>query len=156
MSAMRGILGIDPGSVSGAWGFIVNTGQPLVGDLPVLGDGVFPKYFYDFVVELQPKIAIVERVNAMPGQGISSTWKFAKSYGIILAALQIAEVRTELVSPTVWKKHFNLPGKDKEKSRELVARLFPTVQGISRVKDHGRCEALLIAEWWRQTNDRTA
>ena len=149
------VLGIDPGSVSGAYGFITPDGA-IVGDLPVADGNVMPGMLFNLVKELQPDVAIVERVSAMPGNGAASMFKFGRAYGCILSVLACAAIRTELTTPTTWKKHFSLPGKDKEKSRELVSRLFPTVKGIERVKDHGRCEALLMAQYWMEKNRDSA
>jgi len=145
------VLGIDPGSVSGAYG-LIDRDHVVVGDLPVIDGNVNAGAFYMMLCDWQPTIAIVERVSAMPGNGAASMFKFGRAYGAILSALACAGIRTELTTPTQWKKHFNLPGKDKEKSRELVSRLFPTVKGIERVKDHGRCEALLMAQYWMEKN----
>lgn len=150
------VLGIDPGSKTGAYAIILADGAASVGDLPVADDGVMPRPFFNMLCDLQPTVAIVERVSAMPGNGAASMFKFGRSYGAILACLACAGVRTELATPTVWKKHFALPGKDKERSRELASRLFPSVTGLHRVKDHGRAEALLLAHYWMERNRATA
>lgn len=51
--------------------------------------------------------------------------------------------------PGVWKKEFKLNGKPKEASRLAAARLWPRA-ALDRKKDHGRAEALLIAEYCRR------
>ena len=51
------------------------------------------------------------------------------------------------VSPSKWKKTFNL-GKDKNESRAAATRLFPDLASeFARKKDDGRAEAILIAKW---------
>ena len=142
------IIGIDVGSASGAWG-IVHGSSITCGDLPVVDGNVSPAHLYHALLAHKPDYAVVEKVNAFPGQGVSSVWKFAQAYGSVLACLACAGIPIHLVTPTVWKKHYNLPGKDKEKARALAIRLFPTVEGLSRKKDHNRAEAVLLAEYGR-------
>jgi hypothetical protein len=45
--------------VSGSYAVKTSDGV-YVGDLPVADGGVVPRAFYDFVIELQPDIAVVE------------------------------------------------------------------------------------------------
>jgi hypothetical protein len=97
------------------------------------------------VAQIGPAVAIVERVSAMPGQSVSSTFKFGQSYGAALGILAALQIRTHLVAPAVWKKYFRLDS-DKEKSRAAALRMFPaTAHYFSRKKDHGRAEAALLA-----------
>ena len=56
--------------------------------------------------------------------------------------------RWDMVKPVAWKKACGLIGKDKEDSRLKARRLWPEAP-LDRKKDHGRAEALLIAEWGR-------
>jgi hypothetical protein len=81
----------------------------------------------------------------MPKQGVSSTFKFGASYGAVLGVLAALKIRTVLVSPTTWKRHFALDS-DKEKSRALALRTFAqTPEHCARKKDDGRAEAALLA-----------
>lgn len=145
------IMGIDPG-VSGALAYLSTaTRQGFAQDLPVIGGDLSAGQLFEIVRKVNPDVCVVERVNAFPGQGVSSVWRFGRAYGAILAVLACSSIRTELVTPTVWKKAMGLPGKDKEQARELALRLFPDLgQTLARKKDHGRAEALLIAEFWRR------
>jgi crossover junction endodeoxyribonuclease RuvC len=95
--------------------------------------------------QMAPGLAIVERVASMPKQGVSSTFKFGTAYGAIIGILAALEIRTALVTPQVWKKHFRLDS-DKEKGRALALRTFAkTPEHFARKKDHGRAEAALLA-----------
>ena len=144
------ILGIDVGAVSGAWA-LLHGSSITCGDLPVVDGNVSPAHLFQSLMAHKPDVAIVERVNAFSGQGVSSVWKFGQAYGSVLACLACAGIPVHLVTPTVWKKHYNLPGKDKEKARALAIRLFPTVEGLSRKKDHNRAESLLLARYHLET-----
>ena len=94
-------------------------------------------------------VAWVEKVGAMPKQGISSTWKFAQGYGTILGVLGALEVRTQHVTPAVWKRTMKVTA-EKGTSRRLACELWPSkADRFARVKDDGRAEACLIAEYGR-------
>jgi hypothetical protein len=95
----------------------------------------------DRIAQMGPTFAVVERVAPMPGQGVSSTFKFGASYGAVLGILGALKIRTALVIPTTWKKHFRLPA-GKEGLRAWALRTFSaTSQHFARKKDHGRAEA---------------
>lgn len=95
-------------------------------------------------------ICCIEQVASMPKQGLSSTFRFGQGYGAVqMAAIGHGYV-THYVTPPVWKKHFKL-SRDKGVSRGLAMRLFPeNAQLFSRVKDDGRAEAALIAQYTRE------
>lgn len=92
-------------------------------------------------------VALVERVNAFPGQGVASMFSLGWSYGGILAVLATLGIPTLVVEAKDWKAHFKLT-KDKELARALAVRLFPTVS-LPNKGDHGQAEALLIALFGR-------
>ena len=97
--------------------------------------------------QMGPSVAIVESVSAMPGQGVSSTFKFGAAYGTVRGVIAALEIPVHLVTPGKWKKHFRLSA-DKEQARALALRLFPaSSQHFERKKDHGRAEAALIARY---------
>ena len=97
-----------------------------------------------------PTFAILEKVHAMPKQGVSSTFKFGYGFGLWVALLTAAEIPFELVSPQAWKKVM-LADTPKDKLAALVTarRLFPTVD-LHRKADDGLAEALLMAEYGRR------
>lgn len=142
------ILAIDPGSVSGAYAIFHGNGSITVGDLPVVDRQVDPAMLTRIVRTFNPDCAVVERVGAMPGQGVSSTFKFGFAAGCIQGVLTAWGVPTRLVAPTVWKKELSLPGKDKEAARALAIRLYPGVEGLDLKKHQNRAEALLLGHWF--------
>jgi crossover junction endodeoxyribonuclease RuvC len=89
----------------------------------------------------------LEKVASRPAQGVVSVFKFGMAYG---AAIAICERlgNWSTVTPQAWKKALGL-SKDKAESLELARNLWPDAP-LSRVKDNGRAEALLIAEWLRR------
>lgn len=95
--------------------------------------------------------AILERTSAMPGQGVSSMFSMGVSRGVILGVLGALAIPYEEVVPAVWKRHFNLLGKDKDAARTLAIQMFPGMAAqLARVKDHNRAEALLLAAYLKQ------
>ena len=104
----------------------------------------------------QPKVevfCVVEHVNAMPGQGVTSCFSFGQNFGFVLGLLTAFRVPYELVRPQKWKKAFSCTS-DKNTSVEVAQRLFPGVD-LRRTpqcrKPHdGIAEALLMAEYARR------
>lgn len=144
------VLGIDPGINGGLavmahgvlWG-----AQPL----PTVGDGtsrmVSGQILIDILDEHGPDLAVIERVGAMPGQGVSSMFRFGRSVGIVEGVLAAMRVRIQWVAPTVWKRGLGLPA-DKEAARQRALETFPECAGCFRRKaDHGPAEAALLALW---------
>jgi hypothetical protein len=143
------VLGIDPGSVSAAWG-LLGPGVCLCDDVPVAANMVNAVGFADMVAGSGADMVIVERVNAFPKQGVSSSFRFGMGLGIIHGVVAALGFRMIEVSPTVWKRHFKL-GPEKEDARALALKRFPGVgPNLARKKDAGRAEALLMALWWQE------
>lgn len=91
---------------------------------------------------------VLEKVNAMPNQGVVSMFNFGQNYGFIQGVLKAYNIPFELVPPAKWKKEFSVTS-DKNTSIEVAKRLFPNVnlKATERCrKDHdGMAEALLLA-----------
>ena len=147
------ILGIDPG-LSGAYALLTNA-TAIVDDLPVVAKSIDAAEFHRIVQALKPDVAVVEQVGAMPGNSPNSMFTFGRCYGSILATLACAGIPVKLATPAYWKKHFKL-NSDKERSRQLAIQLFPAVTGLSRKKDDGRAEALLLARFYLETEKNAA
>jgi hypothetical protein len=140
------LCGIDPG-LSGAIAFYFPVAPDRVAaeDMPVVAGEVDCATLARRIVQMGPAVAIVERVGAMPGQGVSSTFKFGASYGAVRGVLAALQIQTHVVSPAVWKRYFRLDS-DKEKSRALALRTFSkTPQHFARKRDHNRAEAALLS-----------
>ncbi len=154
------ILGIDPG-LTGAMAILDSDGAPeLVADLPVIRDrslawidgGSLQSTLLD-ALRGCPCRAVVERVSAMPRQGVASSFAFGVGLGSILATLQTLHLPIELVTPAAWKLALGL-GKDKRASIDKARLLFPTAD-LRLAKHDGRAEALLLA-YYAQTRRREA
>lgn len=150
------ILGIDPGAVSAAWG-VIDLDCPFpeeavnVGDVPVAGGNVNASAFKRIVEAIEPDFVVIEEVASRPGQGVRSTFTFGRGLGRIEGVIAGMGLPYMQVKPQTWKFHFRLSA-DKERSRAIAIQLYPTLEGLTRKKDHGRAEALLIARWYAETN----
>jgi crossover junction endodeoxyribonuclease RuvC len=141
------IVGVDPGR-TGAVAFYSPDAPHLVtvDDVPVVGSEIDIPRLKRRLQQMRPTLAVIERVGSMPGQGVASTFKFGFAAGCIRGVVAGLDIPIELVSPTVWKRHFKLSA-DKEQSRALAVRYWPSCDGFGRKKDHGRAEAALIARY---------
>ncbi len=149
-------VGIDPGLT----GAIVAIGAEGIEfhDMPVLA--IKKKTQLDYaglahVLRRYPNrgevMAAIELVGAMPGQGVSSMFKFGQVYGAVLATLAALQIPYQTITPPVWKRAYRLVGCEKDESRARALELFPAaVEHLKRKKDHGRADALLLAEYLRR------
>lgn len=91
--------------------------------------------------------AAVEKVGAMPGQGLVSTFSFGKSAGFIEGTLAAFDIPYQLISPQKWKAEFGL-NSDKQKSIEVCHKLFPDVDLLATPRckkpSDGKAESILI------------
>ena len=142
------ILGVDPG-LSGAVAFYFPS-QPMrvsVHDMPLADGEVCAPLLAEMVTDYQPLLAVIERVGAMPGQGVVSMFNFGRAYGDVRGVLGALAIPVQYVTPQKWKRHYQLSA-DKEECRGKALQLFPScADHFKRKKDHGRAEAALIAKY---------
>lgn len=149
---MIAFIGADPGLNAGAWGAIdmhgnyIACGDMLHKDKIILTNEVFAEIM-QATTGMDREFAL-ERVSAMPGNGSVSMFNFGMAYMAAISICQRSFCRWTLVTPKEWKKYYNI-SKDKKESLELARSKWPTAP-LSRVKDGGRAEALLIANWCRE------
>lgn len=139
------IMGLDPG-VSGAVSFYfpAHSENIAIYDMPSFGKEVNCHELTALIKQYCPTMAIIEAVHSFPGQGVSSSFNFGCSYGMIRGVVAACGIPTHLVQPQRWKKYFSLT-KDKDLSRRLAAMTWPECNMFNRKKDDGRAEAALLA-----------
>jgi len=101
-------------------------------------------YPHSSLFEDESAIAYVERVSAMPKQGVASMFSFGTSYGIVLGVLAALQIPVVLVTPQSWKKEAGLVGKHKDYCRTLIQQRYPSAP-LGRKRDIGRADAIAIA-----------
>lgn len=108
---------------------------------------------YSFDAYPEGKVLVVlESVHSMPKQGVASSFTFGEGLGMWKGIIAAFGLPLELPSPQRWKKEMMADqGKDKSASRYKAIQLFPQLAAqLSRVKDDGRAEALLMADFGRR------
>lgn len=86
--------------------------------------------------------AFIESVHAMPKQGVSSTFKFGKSYGFLIGLLTAHKIPFSFVTPQAWQKAMGcMTHGDKNISKAAAQRLWPMLKIT-----HAIADAMLIAE----------
>lgn len=154
------ILGIDPGLNGAIAAYNTDTGEVTVEDMPtveVTRNGkkkreVSPQLLSNIIAKAYARTAVVERVGAMPGQGVTSVFSFGRSVGVVEGILAAFDVATTIIAPVVWQKALNVRG-GKDGSRERAMQLFPAQADLfGRKKDDGRSDAALIAYYGAQSS----
>ena len=155
------IIGIDPG-LSGAIAVLEDNKVLNIFDIPVMSEGKKNKKQLNsaFLVSLlkqniskNEEIAVVvEQVNAMPGQGVTSMFNFGQSFGVLKGVCAAMQLPIFFVRPAKWKKYFNLINSEKDASRTKAIEIFPYFsQYLSRKKDSNKADAILISSFYYET-----
>lgn len=153
-------IGIDPG-LYGAIAALSDCGDLTVWDMPIHNlarsgkakneiDHVELARIMDCLTKSGVRLAMVEKVWSRKDEGPSSAFAFGRAFGIALGIAAAQFWRVELVSPQRWKKAMGTTS-DKDSSRHRASELLPRHAGNwHRVKDDGRAEAALLAEYARR------
>ena len=157
------IIGIDPG-ISGAICFLEDGKIIDVIEMPSMAEGKKNKkqvngnqLFNEIksrLIEINEEEAcvVVEHVNAMPGQGVTSMFNFGQSFGVIKGICSAMKLPIHFVRPTKWKKYFNLINTSKDASRSRAIEIFPKASDkLKRKKDSNKSDAILIASYYYNT-----
>ena len=153
-------LGCDPGQ-SGAIALLNKNVLVGIWDMPAVpkttgkGNEISAQLLVEIFTEIMTYVrsdhntevqAIIEVVRAMPGQGVTSSFSFGRSLGVIEGGIAAHRIPINYVRPQVWKKHFGLLKKEKDASRGLVLAKYPDKAHLfKRKKDVDRSDAVLIA-----------
>lgn len=162
------VIGIDPG-LTGALA-IVGPGQKLIAvqDMPVMQRAMAAGAVKNQVNGAAVAALIKEWINGydrvevlvvlehqapfrIPGQkpqGSSSVFSLGHTAGILEGVVVALGLPHLEVTPAKWKKALELPGGKANKSvvRTRAQRLYPEAP-LTRLKDHNRAEAIMIARW---------
>lgn len=148
----RIVAGIDPG-ISGAVGFLTLDGEFVaVADMPVLPSStgrhqVDSAALAEILRQHAPRLVMVERVGARPGEGAVGAFSFGMTFGAILGVLGTLQLPHYLIQPAQWKRAAGIPPKaEKAASIAAAKQLVPSAAASLTLKKHdGRAESLLIA-----------
>ena len=92
--------------------------------------------------------AAIERVGAMPRQGVASTFTFGRVYGEALGGLLCSEVKVESVTPAAWQRDLGLPKRETPTAHKRALKELAEARWGRRFT-LAECDAVWIAEWAR-------
>ena len=155
------IFGIDPG-LSGGIAILDDNKIKEIFDMPVMSDGkknkrqlnsaLLAQLFKDNIKDMEDTVMIVEQVNAMPGQGVTSMFNFGQTFGAIKGISAALGLPIFFVRPAKWKKHFELINSSKDASRTKAIEMYPSLaEKLSKKKDVNKSDAILIARYYSET-----
>ena len=155
------IIGIDPG-LSGAIAVLENNKVLNMFDMPVMSEGKKNKrqlnsaqlvsLLKDNMEHNEEIVVVVEQVNAMPGQGVTSMFNFGQTFGAIKGVCAALELPVFFVRPSKWKKHFELINSSKDSSRTKAIEMYPALSNqLAKKKDVNKSDAILIARFYSET-----
>ena len=155
------ILGIDPG-LSGAIAILENKKVISLFDMPVMAEGKKNKkqlnsaqlvnIIKDNTVEKDEVAVVVEQVNAMPGQGVTSMFNFGQTFGAIKGVCAALKLPIFFVRPSKWTKYFELINSSKDSSRTKAIEMYPSLSSqLAKKKDVNKSDAILIARFYYDT-----
>jgi len=155
------IIGIDPG-LSGAIAILENNKVLNIFDMPVMSEGkknkrqlnsaLLVSLLKENIGQSEEVSIVVEQVNAMPGQGVTSMFNFGQTFGAIKGVCAALELPIFFVRPSKWKKYFELINSSKDSSRTKAIEMYPMLsKQLSKKKDVNKSDAILIARFFSET-----
>ncbi len=155
------LIGIDPG-LSGAIAILEDKKVLNLHEMPVMAEGKKNKkqlnsaqlvnLIKEYANDSDEVAVIVEQVNAMPGQGVTSMFNFGQTFGAIKGICAALKLPIFFVRPSKWKKHFELINSSKDSSRTKTIEMYPTLSNqLSKKKDVNKSDAILIARFYYDT-----
>jgi len=155
------IIGIDPG-LSGAIAILENNNVLNIFDMPVMSEGkknkrqlnsaLLVSLLRENITSSDEVAVVVEQVNAMPGQGVTSMFNFGQTFGAIKGICAALDLPIFFVRPSKWKKHFELINSSKDSSRTKAIEMYPKLSvQLAKKKDVNKSDAILIARFFSET-----
>jgi crossover junction endodeoxyribonuclease RuvC len=156
-------MGIDPGAFGAIAILDKNSRELVIIDMPTLKVKRGPRVVNQVDAHMLADAlrghvtantsALIEKVHAMPGQGVSSMFSFGRAAGIVEGVLAGLSVPFQLIPPATWTKSMRTFG-GKDGSRQRAQELFPDYAHLfARKKDDGRAEAALLACYAAERED---
>ena len=155
------IIGIDPG-LSGAIAVLEDNKVLNIFDIPVMSEGkknkrqlnsaLLVSLLKENINKDEEVAVVVEQVNAMPGQGVTSMFNFGQTFGALKGICAALELPIFFVRPSKWKKYFELINSSKDASRTKAIEMYPKLSNqLSKKKDVNKSDAILIARFFSET-----
>jgi crossover junction endodeoxyribonuclease RuvC len=154
------IIAVDPGA-SGAMALFVRGRADVVVDMPTVQERISGMWrtrpdvrglsgIMGAMIERADTLPllVLERVHATKRDGPSRAFAFGRYYESIRQCAACYRMDERTVPPNKWKQDLRLTN-DKTQSLGRAREVFPSFElRLSRKKDDGRAEALLIGHWY--------
>jgi len=155
------IIGIDPGKKGAIVGLDRETGSVgFMEPMPLIQKKEFNPTEFLLTLRKRQKVehVFLEMAQSFRGQGIVSTFNYARDFGIIIGILTAAKIPYTLVRPKIWQKEMftgTFANSDpKVRALQVASRLWPHVSFLNsprcKVAHDGMIDAALIAEYGRR------
>ncbi len=155
------IIGVDPG-LSGAIAILEDKKVLGIFDMPVMSEGkknkrqlnsaLLVSLLRENIIDNDEVAVVVEQVNAMPGQGVTSMFNFGQTFGAIKGICAALNLPIFFVRPSKWKKHYELINSSKDSSRTKAIEMYPKLSNqLAKKKDVNKSDAILIARFFSET-----
>lgn len=149
-------IGIDPG-MSGGIAWIINDNGSMKGGaikMPSTETDI-NNLLYELKHKGENVFCVLEQVHSFPGQGVASSFKFGKGYGVLRGVLVANKIPFADISPQKWQRSLNLLRTNKEESntshknriKGRAQQQFPETKVTLATSD-----ALMIAYYCKQQN----
>ena len=159
-------IGIDPGQ-KGAVAIISGGKVAALFDMPTVSvkrgktnkeevSAALLSGHFSSLIPSGSKVAVLERVGAMPGQGVTSCFSFGRAVGVVEGVLAAKGIGVTIVPPQTWQRALRVrDGKDGSllRATELFPEVADQLVGPRGGKLDGRSDALLMAEYCRQLHE---
>ena len=148
-------MGIDPGTIGGI-SIIENNPNKLpkiifakkMPTVSLYGKKIVDtKKLFDFINNFKIDVSIIEKVHAMPRQGVTSSFQFGRSFGAIETLAYLLSQRVDYVAPVVWKKYLGV-GSSKKDSLDMARLKFGENEIWNKKTNDGIAEASLLVLYW--------
>ena len=148
-------MGLDPGSSGGVAILETNNDKlpKIVFFLKMPIISMYGKKIIDIkklfvsISNFEVDVSIIEKVHAMPRQGVTSSFQFGRSFGALEGLAYLLAKRVDYVAPVVWKKYLGI-GSSKQDSLDMARLKFGSNPVWEKKSNDGIAEASLLALYW--------
>lgn len=138
------IIGIDPGKSGGIGVYDGYTDKYKAYNCPDTIEGMV-KIIEEWSNKASNVVCYLERVHAFPTDGKSVAFKFGMNYGIWQGILESFKIKTTLVVPQKWQKHFGDFPKIKKERKAKLKEIANSRSGLKTTLK--TADAILICEY---------
>jgi len=147
-------LGVDPGASGALVGIVPALELQFCATFKELTErdiydafAILPRQHVETTMSNPRIVAVLEQVNAMPKQGVTSMFKFGRHFGMLEMALVACKIKYRLERPARWQQVLGCRTKgDKTITKKKAQQLYPNTP--FRIT-HANADALLLAEYAR-------